>query len=222
MNARTIGNAILEGGIEGFIIKALDAVKEPLKKSGEDFLKAHTGGRGVHDEALFQGACSYAMTEFKVTPAEIAKIIIVINSLPANERRRVIEIIGQSEQVCKIETPIVENGVAVTDKKGKQVFKETTVTANIRGAQVIALLAKMNKNQIKAFFQASNSLDTSDKRIKETAENIAKGYNAVVNHPEVKKVLDEVKTSVDSLKGDLEARMTQENFLDRWARKMRR
>lgn len=222
MNAKTIGNAILEGGIEGFVIKALDAFKDPFKKSGEDFLKAHTGGRGVHDEALFQEACTYAVTELKVTPTELVKVMTVINGLPANERRRVIEIIGQNEQAYKIKTPVVEAGTAVTDKKGNPVFKETSVTANMRGAQVIALLAKMNEVQILAFFQASNSLDTSDKRIKETAEKIAKGFNAVINQPEVQKVVREVKDGVDSLKEDLEIRMTTENFLDRLAKKMRR
>ncbi len=147
---------------------------------------------------------------------------MVINGLPANERRRVIEIIGQSEQAYKIKTPVVEAGAAVTDKKGNPVFKETAVTANMRGAQVIALLAKMDEAQILAFFQASNSLDTSDKRIKETAANIAKGFNAVINHTEVKKVLGVAKTGIDSLKGDFETRMKTDTFLDRLAAKMKR
>lgn len=221
MNAKTIGAAILGGGIEGLVLEAFHMFKEPLRKGGEDLLKAHTGGRGVHDEALFHSACAHAVADLGVTPLKINKIVGVINGFTNDERERAIEVVGQSEQDAKIKIPLTENGVAVTDKDGKIVYKEINTPANIRGALTIAMLAEMKPKDIENFFKASNSLYTSDKRRKETLKKLVKAYEAVVTNPTVKKVLDGISDSTSSLKDDLEDRMADRNVFNRFADQIR-
>lgn len=221
MNVNTIRNAIFAGGVEGLVLKAFDLFKEPLMKGGEDFLKSHTGGRGVHDETLFQSACAYAISQLNVAASDVHRVMTVINSYKPNERRRIIEIIGQSEQEVKVKVPVIEGGEVKCDRKGNPLFKETTTTANVRGAEIIRILSLMDDNQMKEFFLASNALDTSDKRIKETASKIATGFNSLTANPAIKEVLDSMKNGTSSLKSDLETRMANENIFDRWAAKIR-
>lgn len=221
MNFTSIRNAIFAGGVEGLVLKAFDLFKEPLLKGGKDFLESHTGGRGVHDETLFQSACAHAISYLNVTVANVTKIMTVINGFAPNERRRIIEVIGQSEQDVTVEDPVIENGVEKYDKDGKKLTKKTTLTANVRGAEIIRILSFMDENQMKEFFLATNALDTSDKRIKETAGKIAAGFNSVIANPAIKEVLDNMKDGTSSLKSDLETRMARGTKLDRWAAKIR-
>ncbi|MEI6529173.1 MAG: hypothetical protein WCN88_02060 [Candidatus Falkowbacteria bacterium] len=221
MNVNTIRNAIFAGGVEGLVLKAFDLFKEPLMKGGEDFLKAHTGGRGVHDETLFQGACAHAISYLNVSAADAHRVMNVINSYEPNERRRIVEIIGQSEQEVIVDAPIIEGGVEKYDKDGKKLTKRTTLAANVRGAEIIRILSLMDDNQMKQFFQASNALDTSDKRIKETVGKIAAGFNSIADSPKIKQALDDMKNGTSLLKSDLETRMASENIFDRWANKIR-
>lgn len=221
MNFTSIRNAIFAGGVEGLVLKAFDLIKEPLAKAGKDVIIAHTGGRGVHDETLFQGACAHAISYLHVSAADVHRVMNVINSYEPNERRRIVEIIGQSEQEVTVDAPVIEGGVEKYDKDGKKLTQKTTLTANVRGAEVIRILSLMDENQMKEFFLATNALDTSDKRIKETAAKIAAGFNSVVANPAIKEALDNMKNGTSSLKSDLETRMARGTKLDRWASKIR-
>ena len=177
MEKGTIKGALITGAIEGFIIEILHGFKGAAISAGTDLVKAHAGGRGVHDESLFNDACAYAVSQMGVTKTELAKVIGVINSLSTSERRRVIEIIGQKDTEVKI--PKVDAaGFAVTTKKGDVVY--TTQTANVRGAATIALLSSMSPSEITDYLRASNSFDTIPNRMKAIlaspqAKNIAKG-----------------------------------------------
>jgi len=170
MDSGTIKKSLLSGAVEGLVIEVLTHMKGVAVTAGADYLKGKAGGRGVNDEALFQSACAYAVDPggpFKVSATDLLKVLGVINGLANHERRRVIEIIGKDEQDVKTKTPKLDAaGNPSITKKGDPIYEERTVRANVRGAAVIALMAKMTEAEMMEFLKSSNALDTVENKIK--------------------------------------------------------
>jgi hypothetical protein len=159
MDKKDVGGIILEGGIEGLVMSLLHSFAEVAKEKGSEYLKSKIFGLGTNDEHLFLSACAYAVKEKGVTSQEIAKICRAIDSFKKSQRDKIIETIGKDEIEVSSETPKIDkDGNVVTDKKtGKPVMTKTTSKANVKGAEMLAMMAKMNPTGIKQILGTSGA-----------------------------------------------------------------
>lgn len=176
MDKGIVKKALITVAIEAFLLGILDHMKNEVKNVGTEYIKAKFGGRGVSDESLYNDACAFAMERLHVTKAQLLKIQGVVNALTIDERRRVVEIIGQSEH--EVQLPRLDaSGNMITAPNGDIVYETRVV--NIRGACTIALLATFTPSEILDYLRGSNMLDTTDNRIK-----------AILASPRIQKVKD--------------------------------
>jgi hypothetical protein len=188
---QTFKNLASAFGLDLLVVGLIDFLKDQSKEHGKKLVESFILGLGVNDEILFQSACAYAVTELKVTIANINKIIVVIKSYPNSVRERIVEIFGKEEQEITIKDPVIDKtGAVITDKKGNVVFKETKTFANVRGAQTLAILADMTPQEIRAFFKASGATNTAGSKLKATGKKIKKTLQPGINE------LDDFVTSV--------------------------
>lgn len=191
-NKDLLKKAVLEGTIESLMLSLLGHLQGAAAKAGQNYLESKFGGFGTNDETLYLSACTYAVKELAVTTGQLRNFQDAISSLTPSEKRRVIAIIGKDEQDVTIKRPVLENGQPVCDKKGNPLSTEQKVKANARGAQMIALLAPMSKDEIVSFLRSSNALDTMDNRIKD-----------LINTPQGQKVKQNLQDFGNDAKGFL-------------------
>ncbi|MDD2680995.1 MAG: hypothetical protein PHE20_02710 [Patescibacteria group bacterium] len=210
-NVASIGGIVL--GHE-LIEKLLSSLMEGATKHGGQFIKANIFGLGTDDEYLFNSAQAYAVTELNVTPADLVRILQVIDSFPRPTKLRIVQIIGKNEKDVTVNFPVMDGDVIRLDKDGKKVFEKRTFTANIAGAQTIALWATMTDEQIALAIKAGNMNNpTGDSfsvaKIKSAAEAVLDtAKNAAAN----------AKIGYDNIGHDMSA----PNTLSRWADKFRK
>lgn len=159
MDKKDLGNMILEGGIEGLVISLLHSFTNAAKEHGAEYLKSKVFGLGTNDEHLFLSACAYALKEKMLTSDELTKVCQVIDSYESSQRSRIVCIIGKEESDVVIETPKLDaDGNIVLEKKTqKPVVSKTTVKANVKGAQMLGMLGKLDETGIKNILNTSGA-----------------------------------------------------------------
>jgi len=163
MTGKTLGDSILTGGIEGLVISFLhsfgDSVGKHIEKEGGEYLKSKIFGAGTNDEHLFLSACAYALDKGMLTSDKLLEVCQVIDSYPPSQRSRVINTLGKTEDDV------------VTEGSTKASYK-----ANVRGAQMLAMLAKLDKKGMKKILNASGAsvgfMNGMKKTTKKMAEKI--------------------------------------------------
>lgn len=139
-----------------------------------------------------------------VTSAELTKICKVIDDYEPSQRNRVIGTIGKEETDVTIETPVKnDDGSPLFDKKGKIVVAKTTIKANVKGAEMLAMLAKLDEEEIKKVLDTSGASNSFIFEAKEKITSVAK----VVADSQVKKDGDDF--------------FSRETWLERRARELR-
>lgn len=202
-----LGNAILEGGIEGLVISLLHSFGRVAEEKGSKYVEAKLFGIGTNDEHLFLSACAYAVKEKLITDAEMLKISRVIDGFESSQRQKVVQTIGKDEVDVTFEEPKVDaDGNIVADKKsGKPIMVKITSKANVKGAQILAMMAKLDEDGIKQILNtsgASTSFETNlKKKVSETV--------TIIKNSQIKKDGDSLftkKTWLEKLADDLETK----------------
>ena len=150
-----IGSAILEGGIEGLVMNFLHSFGQVAQEHTGEYLKSKIFGIGTNDEYLFLSACSYALENENVTSEELGRVLKVIDSYSSFQRSRIIGIIGKEEEDVTMEN----NGV------------KTSYKANKKGAKILAMLTKLNDDEIKNFLATSGASNSLEHKISETIKD---------------------------------------------------
>jgi len=146
---KDLGSLLVEGGVEGIIMNLMHSLGKTVQEKGEDYLKSQVFGIGTNDEHLFLSACAYAISEKLMTSDDLAKICKAIESLEKSQRTRVIGVIGKEEVEVNTEKPTLnDTGGPVLDGKGKAIMTKTKIKANVKGAQMLAMLAKLDEAEI--------------------------------------------------------------------------
>ncbi len=177
---KTVGNAMIEGGISAFVLSLFHNIGKVAEEKGIELLKSKMFGVGTNDEHLFLSACAYALEQKMLTEAELSKVCKVLNSYESSQRSRIIGIIGKEESEVSVETPKLDkDGNLVTEKKtGKVVNQKTTEKTNLKGARMLAMLAKLSEEEIKKVLDASGSSDSLLFNMKQKAADFAKAVEA--------------------------------------------
>lgn len=173
---------LLEGAIKEIFNLGMEKVKEGLK--------AKSFGFGINDELLFLSACYIAKKELNVTDDGILLVCRAIDTLASGDRKRIIRMIGANEQERTVKGPALDKtGAPVIDKKGNPMNQETKILENVRGAQMIKMLADLgDTNKILEVFKSVGVDGNSDfekffqeiKRIatKITSSNVAQNLKS--------------------------------------------
>lgn len=151
-----LGHKALEN-ITGFLT---GAAGEKVVEMGGKALKTRFGGIDSVDELLTLSACKLAMTRFKVKKEDIVRVAKILKELSPQQRNKITNILGHDEQELKTET-------IAKDDKGKDVKTIKTEKINLRGAEIISMLAKMNDDEIRDALSGYGASDTIYERIKE-------------------------------------------------------
>jgi hypothetical protein len=173
-----VENAILEGGVEGLVMTLLHSlgktVTTTIQEHAGEYLKSNILNIGTNDEELYLLARAYALEKGWVTLAELQKISEVIDEYSPSQRKRIIGMLGKREDDgTSREQKLRADGTKVLDKEKNPVYVETTFKTNIAGAKIIALLAKMDKAQIKKELDSSNASNSLEHNIAETIKTAA-------------------------------------------------
>ncbi len=190
---------------------ALNHILGQVSKQGADFIKGNILGLGTDDEVLFNSALSYAVFGPRnVAIVDLMKVINVFASLGRASNRRVIQVIGKDEREVVMKIPSIDplSNTVRTGKKGEVLYDEIKTVANVRGAETIALMSKMNEADIKIYIETSNMTSPMGDKLAEMLEP-ANLKAAVMN----------VKSGYDQIGDQLCSGNTK---LDQWARKFRK
>lgn len=190
---QTFKNIVSSLGLDFIFLHLVDFLKGSGKERAEKLIDSWLFGFGVNDEILFQSACSYAILQLKVNIAKINKIVAVIKEYSISERKRIVQILGNSEQEITIEAPATdEDGHVLVDKKNKTLLKTTKVFANVKGGQALAVLAEMSEQEIRDFFEVGGSLNTAGKQFKATGKIVSE---------KVKQAMSKIEDIIKSVAG---------------------
>lgn len=177
---------LVEGGVEGIVMNLFHAFGTVAQERGTEYIKSKLFGIGTNDEYLFWDACAYAFKEKMVTSDELMKICRVIDSFEPSQQSRIRGIIGKMETEIVPEKSVdskkskdgddgdkdAKKDKDAKDDKGKK--EKTTVKANLAGARMVAMLAKMSEEEIKQFFKTSGATNSFVSEVKEKAKAAAK------------------------------------------------
>lgn len=178
MEKNVFGKAVLEGGIEALIISFFHSFGKAAEAKGIEFLKSKMFGIGTNDEHLFLSAAAYAADMGWVTLDQLVKIYEVIGSYPESQRNRIVGTIGKEEEDVITQSPKLDpvTKEQVKDKKGQVVMEKTSFRANIKGAKMLGLLGKLEKDQIKEFLRTSGAsakfMDGVTEEIRNTSRKV--------------------------------------------------
>lgn len=223
---QTLKSFITSLGLDVLVVSLVDFLKDQGKEHGKKLIEGWIIGLGTNDEVLFQSACAYAILELGVSTSDISKIVSVIKEYNVSERKRIVEIIGKSEQDVVIKMPVVDkSGNLAVNKKGETIFKETKTTANVRGAQILVFLARMSEEEIRDFFDASGSLNTIGKKFDNVSEKVKEAITMVsrmVNKsviPATKNVFEDAQNQIINSKKKYENFLSQPTMFEKIAKK---
>ena len=202
-----LGNAILEGGIEGLVISLLHSFGRVAEEKGAKYIESKIFGIGTNDEHLFLSACAYAVKEKMITSDELIKICRVIDSFESSQRSKVIQTIGKDEIEVTAEEPKFDaDGNVVTEKKtGKPVMAKNTSKANVKGAQMLEMMAKLDDDGIKKILNTSGASVSFEANLKKAVSTTA----TKIGNSQIKKDGESFfakKTWLERLADDLEAK----------------
>lgn len=159
MDAKTIGNSIFQGGIEGFVVSLMHGAGKIAQEQGQEYLKSKVFGLGTNDENLFLSACSYAVKKKLITSEELLKVCKVIDSYTPSQRSRIIGTLSKGEEEVAIESEKIgdDGNVVVDPKTNEAIMDKIKFKANIKGAEILGLLGKLNEEEIKKIFNSSGA-----------------------------------------------------------------
>lgn len=227
MDLKTVATAL---GLDVAAIGIAEALRGHVVDQISKNLTANSLGFGISDEVLFASAITYAVIDLHAEVAEVNKVIKIIDSYSLPEKRRIVRIIGKSEQ--QVPSPVVtkkaEKALEKKDEKGgekKEEKKEEKSSAaptfdNVRGGRIIYLLSKMDEAAIRNFFRASGADDTFENKIRRLGAQIKKIHGEISGNKTVQSILNEVKTRATELRDDYHSTMTTETPLERLAGKI--
>lgn len=185
MGKSKLGSAIIDGGIEGLVVSFLNPLFSAAKDHVGDYLKSNILNIGTNDEELYHLARAYCLEKGWATIDELFKVREVIDSYDLDQRKRIIGMIGKREgDGSTSAVKIGKDGNPVINGKTKEEVMETTnFKTNVAGAKILAMFAKMTKEQIK---QELDSSGASASFIHEAKEKIAKATVVIENSQVVK------------------------------------
>ena len=156
-----------------------------VKDQGIDYLKSNVFGIGTADEHLFLSACTYAIEKQMITPDQLVRVCKVIDQCDTSKVRLVI---GKEESEVSIETPKLDDaGQFVTEKKtGKTVMVKTTSKANLKGAEMLRMFARMDDEEIKVVLNTSGASVSSMSNVVKKTRTIFATTSAAVNNSTLK------------------------------------
>lgn len=167
-------NAMFEGAITAAMLTVFKSFTSAAEEKGADFLKSKVFGFGLTDETLYWDARAIAIKEGMVTAEEANKLDKKMNSFDDAAKARIIRIIGSGEQEVMTEDIVIKDGSPVFDKKGNPLKKKITYKGNMRGSVIVAMLCKMDDEQLSEFISAARGLDTFQKSIKDSLSKVFK------------------------------------------------
>ena len=149
------------------------------------YLKSNVFNIGTNDEELYFQAEHYALEKGWVTSDELGKITRVMDGFEKSQRNRIRGLIGKRESDVTIEKPALDgNGDPIFEKKtGKAVMTKSTCKANVDGAKILAMLAKMTEDEIKAKLNSSGASSSFVSDLKKTVNKVA----ATIENSEIKR-----------------------------------
>lgn len=179
---RNFKDLIFEGGVEGLVMNFMHSLGQTAEQKGGDYLKSKLFGIGTNDEHLFLAACAYAVEQKMITSEELIKVCEVIDSYSSSQRNRIIGIIGKVEESIASESPKADEKDSKDskdpkdskDSKDKKTDKPVVGKANIKGAQILAMLAKLDKKAMKKVLDTSGASVTATDRLKHTIKETTK------------------------------------------------
>lgn len=159
MDAKTIGNSIFQGGIEGFVVSLMHGAGKIVEEQGQEYLKSKVFGLGTNDENLFLSACAYAVREKLITSDELLKVCQVIDSYTPSQRSRIIGTLSKGEEEVTIKGKKIgdDGNVVIDPKTNNEVIVEISSKVNLKGAQILGLLGKLNEEEIRKIFDSSGA-----------------------------------------------------------------
>ncbi len=189
--------------------QALNLMLGQVGKHGADYIKGNILGLGTDDEVLFNSALTYCAFGLNISPVEIVRVLDVFATYPRASRRRIVQIIGKDEREEIIKLPAVDSrGNILYDKDGNIVYKDKKIVANVKGAETIALMSKLDEAGIKRIIETSNMTSPLGDKMAEMFEPA-----------NLKAAVQNVKSGYDQIGGQLNGGNT---MLDRWAQKLRK
>lgn len=130
-----------------FLVEGIFKSEEGRKQAAK-LLHANFGGLGTDDEVLTLSAITEAERQGLITSEDADRFNSVLASLPRSERAKIIMIIGKDEQ-------------EITDANGNK------SQLNQRGINMVAVLARKDRDELLTALKAAGSMDT-----------LAKNFNA--------------------------------------------
>ncbi len=157
--AFNLKDSIMTGAIEGFVVNFFHSIGESAsataKEKGGEFLKAKVFGIGTNDEHLFLSACAYALNKGMVTHDQLILICKVIDSYAPSQRSRIIDTLGKTE-----------DEVIMDDTE------KTHIKANVKGAFMLAMLAKLDEPEMKKILETSGATNSFAENISKLTKNV--------------------------------------------------
>lgn len=166
------------------------AGSNPPPTGGTAPQQANPLGFGQSDDSLFLHACAIAVRDHEVTMEQLLTIGRVIKTFSIAIQRRIILTIGQGEEGY---TEVIQQP---NDKEGKPVPpKKIERKGNVRGAQIIALLARMSEDQMREFL-GSSGVTTSPWDV--AVENVQRFRTAMAEGSSVRSAIQQMTTTLQA------------------------
>ncbi|HZJ41154.1 MAG TPA: hypothetical protein VFD16_02730 [Candidatus Saccharimonadales bacterium] len=210
MDKKTFGNALFTGGIEGVIISLLHNVGKVAEEKGGKYLEAKLFGLGTNDEALFMGALEHAVKRGWMTEAKLLEICRIVDGYEDSQATKIRMTFAKEQVDVTYEAPKMHGGKVVIDETtGKPVMEKITEKANVKGAELLALLARFDEAGIKQILKTSGASVSFEDNLKKKVAAAASKISTTIGNSQIKQEGDTFftkKTWLEKLADDLEAK----------------